>query len=44
MIKLADLQCRIFAASAHGGSWYFADITDGISHMTADIGCQPGGA
>jgi hypothetical protein len=25
MIKLADLQYRIFAASAHGGSWHRAD-------------------
>jgi hypothetical protein len=44
MIKLADLQYPIFAASAHSGSWHFADIANGISHMTADIGCQPGGA
>jgi hypothetical protein len=32
MIKLADLQYRIFAASAHGGSWHFADITERRAH------------
>src|SRR5262245_63265699 len=26
MIKLPDLQYRIFAASAHGGSWHRADL------------------